>query len=196
MQSDVLFRTDWEALNKQERCRLRQEKLKPWMKEFFNWCRQNKATVLPGSKLGKAISYSLKHQETFENVLLDGHLELSNNKAERAVKSLVMGRRNWLFSQSFAGVKASGIILSLIETAKRNGLDPEKYLKYLLEKLPNEKDLESNTLEAYLPWQKRSKSFVNKACEKATPGMTLFFVLSGTPGYLTLTLFNRYCLIL
>ncbi len=83
--------------------------------------------------------------------MLDGHLELSNNKAERAVKSLVMGRRNWLFSQSFAGAKASGIILSLIETAKRNGLDPEKYL---LEKLPNEKDLESNTLEAYLPWQK------------------------------------------
>lgn len=112
----------WEALNKQERCRLRQEKL--------------------------------KHQETFENVLLDGHLELSNNKAERAVKSLIMGRRNWLFSQSFAGVKASGIILSLIETAKRNGLDPEKYL---LEKLPNEKDLESNTLEAYLPWQKEVK---------------------------------------
>lgn len=149
----------WEALNKQERCRLRQEKLKPWMKEFFNWCRQIKATVLPGSKLGKAISYSLKHQETFENVLLDGHLELSNNKAERAVKSLVMGRRNWLFSQSFAGAKASGIILSLIETAKRNGLDPEKYLKYLLEKLPNEKDLESNTLEAYLPWQKEVKIF-------------------------------------
>ena len=86
-----------------------------------------------------------------------GHLELSNNKAERAVKSLVMGRRNWLFSQSFAGAKASGIILSLIETAKRNGLDPEKYLKYLLEKLPNEKDLESNTLEAYLPWQKEVK---------------------------------------
>lgn len=147
----------WEALNKQERCRLRQEKLKPLMKEFFNWCRQNKATVLPGSKLGKAISYSLKHQETFENVLLDGHLELSNNKAERAVKSLVMGRGHWLFSQSFAGAKASGIILSLIETAKRNGLDPEKYLKYLLEKLPNEKDLESNTLEAYLPWQKEVK---------------------------------------
>ena len=107
------------------------------------------------------------------------------------MKSLVMGRGNWLFSQSFAGAKASGIILSLIETAKRNGLDPEKYLKYLLEKLPNEKDLESNTLEAYLPWQKEAK-ILNKACEKATPGMTLFFVLSGTHGYLTLTLFNRY----
>ncbi|WP_283593848.1 transposase domain-containing protein [Lactobacillus gallinarum] len=68
-----------------------------------------------------------------------------------------MGRKNWLFSQSFAGAQTSDIILSLIETAKRNGLDPEKYLKYLLEKLPNEKDLESNTLEAYLPWQKEVK---------------------------------------
>lgn len=147
----------WEALNKQERCQLRQEKLKPLMQEFFNWCRQNEAAVLPGSKLGRAISYSFKHQEIFENVLLDGHLKLSNNKAERAVKSLVMGRKNWLFSQSFEGAKASGVILSLIETAKRNGPDPEKYLKYLLEKLPNENVLNSSTLEAYLPWQKEAQ---------------------------------------
>lgn len=68
-----------------------------------------------------------------------------------------MGRKNWLFSQSFKGAEANGVILSLIETAKRNGLDPEKYLKYLLEKLPNENVLNSNTLEAYLPWQKEAQ---------------------------------------
>lgn len=153
MQSDVLFRTDLGGFKQTGALPVKTGKAQAF-DERVNWCGQNKATVLPGSKLGKAISYS---QETFENVLLDGHLELSNNKAERAVKSLVMGRRNWLFSQSFAGAKASGIILSLIETAKRNGLDPEKYLKYLLEKLQNEKDLESNTLEAYLPWQKEVK---------------------------------------
>lgn len=56
--------------------------------------------MLPGSKLGRAINYVLKHQEAFEHILLDDRLELSNNKAERAVKSLVMGRKNWLFSQS------------------------------------------------------------------------------------------------
>ena len=49
-----------------------------------------------------------------------------------------MGRKNWLFSQSFEGANSSAIILSLLETAKRNGLDSEKYLTYLLEKLPNE----------------------------------------------------------
>ncbi|KRL82356.1 IS66 family transposase [Lactobacillus ultunensis] len=141
---------EWEKLTNEERYRVRQERLKPLMKEFFTWCREQEVSVLPGSKLGRAINYALKHQETFEHVLLDGRLELSNNKAERAVKSLVMGRKNWLFSQSFTGAQTSGAILSLIETAKRHGLDPEKYLNYLLQKLPNEEFLNSTTLEAYL----------------------------------------------
>lgn len=145
----------WELLSDENRYQARQEKLKPLFKKFFDWCKKNESTILPGSKLGRAINYALKHQATFENVLLDGRLELSNNKAERAVKSLVMGRKNWLFSQSFEGATASGIILSLLETAKRNGLDPEKYLNYLLQKLPNEEILNSETLEAYLPWQEK-----------------------------------------
>lgn len=67
-----------------------------------------------------------------------------------------MGRKNWLFSKSFTGAKASGIILSLIETAKANGLDLEKYLNYLLQKLPNQEGLNLGQLEAYLPWQEKS----------------------------------------
>lgn len=145
----------WELLSDEDRYQARQEKLKPLFKECFNWCKKNESTILLGSKLGRAINYALKYQNTFENVLLDGRLELSNNKAERAVKSLVIGRKNCLFSQSFAGTTASGIILSLLETAKRNGLDPEKYLNYLLQKLPNEEILNSETLEAYLPWQEK-----------------------------------------
>ena len=90
--------------------------------------------------MGKAFAYSLNHEATFKHVLLDGRLVLSNNLAERAIKTLVIGRKNWLFSQSFNEAKFS-IILSLIETAKRNDLDPEKYLKYLLYKLPNESTL-------------------------------------------------------
>lgn len=132
--------------------------LKPLLEEFFDWCRKQ---TLPGIKLGRAISYALKHQETFEHMLLDGRLELSNNKAERAVKSLVMERKNWLFSQSFEGAQASGIILSLIETAKRHELDPEKDLNYLLQKLPNEEVLNSVTLETYLPWQTK----IQKMCK-------------------------------
>ena len=98
---------DWENLSKKERCQIRQEKLKPLMQEFFNWCEKNKTTVLIGSKLRKAINYTLKHQDTFAHVLLDGNLELSNNKTERAVKYLVMDRNNWLFLQSSEGATSA-----------------------------------------------------------------------------------------
>ncbi|WP_153055260.1 IS66 family transposase, partial [Streptococcus suis] len=107
--------------------------------EFFDWCRNQ--AVLPGSKLGTAIEYSLNYEATFRTVLSDGDLVLSNNMAERAMKTLVMGRKNWLFSQSFEGAKSTSVILSLLETAKRHGLDAEKYMTYLLEHLPNEETL-------------------------------------------------------
>ena len=109
------------------------------MDDFFNWCRNQ--AVLPGSKLGTAIEYSLNYETTFRTVLSDGDLVLSNNMAERAMKTLVMGRKNWLFSQSFEGAKSTAVILSLLETAKRHGLDAEKYMNYLLEHLPNEETL-------------------------------------------------------
>ena len=81
--------------------------------------------------------------------------------AERAVKSLVMGRKNWLFSQSFAGAQTSGIILEFNWNGKRPRIDPEKYLNCLLQKLPNEESLNSEALEAYLPWQKE----IQKMCK-------------------------------
>ena len=141
----------WAELSSAERLCKRKERLAPLMTTFFDWCRNQ--SVLPGSKLGRAITYALKYEKTFKTVLTDGSLVLSNNLAERAIKGLVMGRKNWLFSQSFEGAKSSAIILSLLETAKRNGLDSEKYLTYLLEKLPNEESFAKKAvLEAYLPW--------------------------------------------
>ena len=108
---DQLFalERDWETLPADERLQKRQEKLQPLMEDFFAWCRRQ--SVLAGSKLGRAIEYSLKYEETFKTILKDGHLVLSNNLAERAIKSLVMGRKNWLFSQSFEGAKATAIIM-------------------------------------------------------------------------------------
>jgi hypothetical protein len=87
------------------------------------------------------------------NILKDGRLELSNNRAERAVKETVMRRKNWLFSQSSTGAKVMAIIMSILETAKQNGLDRLRYINYLLDKLPNERSvLDNQRLEAYLPW--------------------------------------------
>ena len=155
---DRLFalESDWADLSTEERLHKRQTELAPLMDEFFGWCRNQ--AVLPGSKLGTAIEYSLKYETTFRTVLSDGDLVLSNNIAERAMKTLVMGRKNWLFSQSFEGAKSTAVILSLLETAKRHGLDAEKYMTYLLEHLPNEETLaKKEVLEAYLPWDKNIK---------------------------------------
>ena len=97
----------------------------------------------------------MKYETTFRTILEDGNLVLSNNLAERSIKSLVMGRKNWLFSQSFEGAQSSAIIMTLLETDKRNGLDAEKYINYLLTHIPNENILEKNEVpEAYLPWNK------------------------------------------
>lgn len=95
--------------------------------------------VLPRSKLRKAIAYALNHKETFKNILLDGKL-LSNNPAEQAIKTLVIGQKNWLFSQSFEGAQTLAIILSLIKTAKNN-FDPEKSIECLLNNLQNKETL-------------------------------------------------------
>ena len=66
--------------------------------------------------------------------------------AERAIKSLVIGRKNWLFSQSFEGAQSSDIIMTLLGISKRNGLDSKKYINHLLTYLPNEDTLEENEI--------------------------------------------------
>ena len=88
-----------------------------------------------------------------EAVLLDGRLELTNNVAERTVKPFVMARRNFLFCDTAKGADASALCFSVIETAKRNRLDPFGYLLFLLQELPklgNEPTREQ--LLPLLPW--------------------------------------------
>ena len=87
-------------------------------------------------KLGKAIHYLLEQWPYLTRYLEDGRLELSNNRAERSMKPFVMGRKNWLFANTPGGAQASSVIYSLIETAKENGLDPYRYLLWLLQNAP------------------------------------------------------------
>ena len=139
---------EWQPLSIAERFDARQNHLRPQVEAFFNWVRE--LPCLPTSLLGKAVEYALKYEAAFRVFLSDGRLEIDNNRAERCVKSIVMGRKNWLFSNTEEGAKSNGIIMSVIETAKANGINPTRYIGYLLEKLPNLNIGES--LEAYLPW--------------------------------------------
>ena len=92
--------------------------------------------VPPKSAIGKAIAYSLRQWLKLERYPEDGLLSIDNNRAERAVKPFVIGRKNWMFSNTANGAKASTILYSLIETAKANGLIPFDYLKILLDEIP------------------------------------------------------------
>ncbi|WP_284284870.1 transposase domain-containing protein, partial [Marinibactrum halimedae] len=75
---------------------------------------------------------------------------IDNNAAERAIRPFTIGRKNWMFSKSQAGAKASANLYSLIETAKANGLNPYEYLQNIFKELPNVNDVEQ--VEALLPW--------------------------------------------
>ena len=92
--------------------------------------------VLPKSALGTAVTYCRNQWSKLLTFLLDGRLEIDNNRSERAIKPFVIGRKNWLFANTVRGAKSSAVIYSLVETAKENGLAPFPYLTYLFEQLP------------------------------------------------------------
>ncbi|KRQ85772.1 Transposase IS66 family protein [Caloramator mitchellensis] len=96
---------------------------------YFAWIEKEHAISLPKSSYGKAINYSFNHKEKLMNILKDGRLELCNNRAEREIKPFAIGRKNWLFSNTPQGARASAITYSIIETAKENKLIPFEYLK-------------------------------------------------------------------
>lgn len=113
----------------------RQVLAKPVLDEFLSWLNSLNAGK---SALGKAARYTLDQWRYLERYLLDGRLEISNNRAERSIKPFVIGRKNFLFCNVPKGAKASAILYSIVETAKENDLNPYEYLALLFRKLPNQ----------------------------------------------------------
>lgn len=133
--------------------------LKPALEDFFAWVKAESEISLPKSKYGLALEYALKQKDKAMRVLEDGRLELDNNLAERTVKPFVIGRKNWLFSQSPQGANASCIIYSIVETAKLNNLIPYEYLKYLLEQMPGLR-LNDENLQSLMPWGEQLPAYI------------------------------------
>ena len=115
-----------EPLSPEEKHRRRNEEVRPLLDDFFNWL----MTVNPagGSKLAKAVQYALNEKRYLYGFLADPGIEISNNRAENAVRPFVVGRKNWLFSDSPKGASASAMLYSLVVSAKMNGLNAEEYL--------------------------------------------------------------------
>lgn len=139
-------------LSPAERHQERLVRSQPVLEAFSVWLKEQTPRVLPKSALGKAIKYCRNQWERLVVFLEDGRLELDNNRAERSIKPFVIGRKNWMFSNTAKGAKASAIIYSIVETAKENGLNPFYYLKYLFEELPNMDTNDKEKLSQLMPW--------------------------------------------
>jgi len=96
-----------------------------------------------------AIRYALSRWTALTRYRDDGRLEIDNNAAERALRAVALGRKNWLFAGSDDGGERAATIYSLLGTAKLNNLDPEGYLRYVLERIA---DHPINRIEQLLPW--------------------------------------------
>jgi transposase len=128
---------------------MRQNRVRPVLDQIKKLLELRNNSAPPKSLLGIAIRYALGQWSRIEVYLQDGCLRPDNNLAENAIRPFAVGRKNWLFSGSPRGAKASATLFSLIETAKTCGIDPYHYLLNLFEKLPYAKS--EGDLEALLP---------------------------------------------
>lgn len=146
------------GLSEAQLLRLRQEKAKPIFDDFFKWLSIKSLQVVPKSLLGKAVNYTLNQWKRLLVYLDHPVMTPDNNPAENAIRPFVIGRKNWLFSGTPEGAKASADLYSLIETAKANKLEPYKYLRYLFEKIPFAESGED--FKALLPMNLKTEQLV------------------------------------
>jgi transposase len=134
----------------EQRVAVRQSRSAPIMERFHAWLEALSCQVLPESRLGKAVHYTLGQWPKLTVFLCHGEAPIDNNRCENAIRPFVLGRKGWLFSDTVHGAVASANLYSLVETAKANGVEPHGYLAQLLERLPQLTSLEH--YEALLPW--------------------------------------------
>ncbi|MBL4631350.1 MAG: IS66 family transposase [Paraglaciecola sp.] len=134
-----------------DKYRIRQAETLPLLAQFKDWLDTSILHVPPKTALGKALAYSLNQWPKLIRYIEDGDLNIDNNRAERAIKPFVIGRKNWLFSNTANGAQASATLYIMIETAKANGLVPYDYLNYLLSEIPTLQPGQS--IDHLLPWE-------------------------------------------
>lgn len=134
----------------EERIALRQENAKLIFDDLEEWLHRQLPKISGKSPLAQAIRYALGRMPKARPYLSNGHLELDNNTAERAVKPVAIGRKNWMFAGSEGGGKAMAIAFTLIETAKLNNVDPQAWLTWVLAQIADHK---INRIDELMPWR-------------------------------------------
>ena len=148
---DELFAIEREINGKppDDRCAVRQDRSKPLADALEAWMRQERKALSSKSPLAKAMDYSLKRWPAFTRFLDDGRLCMSNNAAERAVRGVAVGRRNWTFCGSDSGGRRAAAMYTLIETCKLNDVDPKAWLADVLARIA---DHPASKITELLPW--------------------------------------------
>ncbi len=132
-----------------ERQQQRQEHARPRVEALHRWIKDTLPRLPQKQTLAEALRYGLARWDALQVYLDDGTVEIDNNAAERAIRPIAVGRNNWLFAGSDAGGERTANILTLIEAAKLNGLEPERYLARVIENLSRQAP---EKMENMLPW--------------------------------------------
>ena len=128
----------------------RGERATPLLQSLREWLQAQLERLSAKSPLAAAIQYTLVRWRALTRYLEDGAVEIDNNAAERAIRALVLGRRNYLFAGSDAGGETAARLYSLIGTCRLNGIDPYRYLRHVLERIAAHP---INRIEELLPWR-------------------------------------------
>jgi transposase len=153
---DALFAIEREinGLAPQQRVALRTERSRTLAIELESWLREQRANVSKNSQTGKAIDYCLKRWTALTRFLDDGRLCMTNNAAERELRAIAVGRRNWTFAGSDEGGRRAAALYTLIATAKLNDVDPQAWLADVLARML---DYPAKRIGDLLPWNWRAE---------------------------------------
>ena len=135
-------------LDAQRRRQIRQDKARPIADAMHAWLTAQRRRVPPGSATAKAIDYSLGRWQALTRYIDDGELPADNNWVENRIRPVAIGRSNWLFAGSLRAGKRAAAVMSLIESARMNSIDPHTYLRDVLERLPTHA---ANRIDELLP---------------------------------------------
>lgn len=134
----------------EERYTMRQEYSKSILDEFFAWL--NTCNATPKIHFGRAVSYTLNQWPYLTNYLLDGRLDISNNRAEHLAKSFAVCRRGFLFRNTLKGAEGSSITYSVIATAMANNLELYEYLTHIFKTASSIDMSDIKNVQPLLPW--------------------------------------------
>ena len=149
---DAIFAIEREinGASAEQRLVVRQQRSRPLVAAFDAWMRAKRAKLSRHNEIAKAIDYMLKRWVAFVCFLADGRICLTNNTAERALRGIAGGRKNWLFAGSDRGGERAAAIYTLIATAKLNDIDPQAWLEDVLRRIA---DHPASRIRELLPWR-------------------------------------------